>query len=101
MQPPCQPFCGGVGDLTPQVVPLIIVHELQRSTQVLQQVEHPEAAQEGRGGRLAVEEPVGVIHGLGACRHQIGWVREEPGTTGSAGSESHRNGLILLKTINL
>lgn len=71
-QPLCQSFRGGVGDLAPQVVPLIVVHELQRPPQVLQQVQNPEAAQEGRGGRLAVKEPVGVIHGLGACReHRV------------------------------
>lgn len=50
MQPLSQSFRGGVGDLAPQVVPFIVVHELQRSPQVLQQMQYPEAAQEGRGG---------------------------------------------------
>lgn len=66
VQPLCQPLCSGVGDLTSQVVPLLVVHELQRSPQVLQQMQHPKATQERRSGRLAVKQPVGVIHGLGA-----------------------------------
>lgn len=66
VQPLRQPLCSGVGDLTPQVVPLLVIHELQHSPQILQQVEHPEATQERWGGWLAVKQPVGVIHGLGA-----------------------------------
>lgn len=46
VQPLCQPLCSGIRDLTSQVVPLLVVHELQRSSQVLQQVEHPKATQE-------------------------------------------------------
>lgn len=46
VQPLCQPLCSGVGDLTPQVVPLLVVHELQSSPQVLQQMQHPKATQE-------------------------------------------------------
>lgn len=46
MQPLCQPLRCGIRDLTPQIVPLLVVHELQRRSQILQQVQHPEAAQE-------------------------------------------------------
>lgn len=66
VQPLCQPLGGGIGDLTSQVVLLLVVHELQRSPQILQQVQHPKATQERWSGRLAVKQPVGVIHGLGA-----------------------------------
>lgn len=64
LQPLGEPLGGGVGDLASQVVPLLVVHELQHPAQVLQQVQHPQAAQERRGGRLAVKQPVGVVHGL-------------------------------------
>lgn len=93
MQPLCQPFCSGVGDLTPEVIPLVIVHELQCSPQVLQQVQHPEATQEGRGGWLAVKEPVGVIHRLGACGYQKGRMKDNAGTR-VVGSECQINCLI-------
>lgn len=68
MQPIRQSLCSGIRDLTSQVVPLLVVHELQRSPQVLQQMQHPEATQKRWSGWLAVKQPVGVVHGLGALR---------------------------------
>lgn len=66
MQPPCNPFRRWIRYLTSQVVLLLVVHELQRRPQVLQQMQHPKATQERWSGRLAVKQPVGVVHGLGA-----------------------------------
>lgn len=66
MQPSCHSFCGGIGDLAAQVVPLLIVHQLQGRSQVLQKVQHSEATQKRWRGRLAVKQPIGVINGLRA-----------------------------------
>ena len=66
LQPLPQAVGGGVRDLAAQALPLLLVHELQHAAQVLQEVQRPQAAHEGRGGRLAVEHAVGVVQGLGA-----------------------------------
>lgn len=73
LQPLRQPLRGGIGDLTAQIVPLLVVHELQRRPQVLEQMQHAEAAEERRRGWLAVEQPVGVVHRLGALGDRKSW----------------------------
>lgn len=72
MEPLGQALRSGVGHLAAQAVPLVSVHQLQRPAQVLQEVQGAQAAQEGRGRRLAVKQAVGVVYGLGACPGEQG-----------------------------
>ena len=66
LQPLPQAEGGGVGDLAAQALLLLVVHELQHAAQVLQEMQRPQVAHEGRCGRLAVKHAVGVVQGLGA-----------------------------------
>lgn len=66
VDPAAQAFSGGVRNLAAETLPLLRVHHLKNTPQLLQKVKSSQAAHERRGGRLAIKHAVGVVQSLGA-----------------------------------